>query len=62
MSKQDGYASRTAADLERKYNFGQTFGEVYGLIADAQRTAEEAKSEFEGLDQEAIFNLLTNIG
>lgn len=62
MSKQDGYASRTAADLERKYNFGQTFAEVYGLVADARKAAEEAKDAFEGLDQEQIFNLLTNYG
>lgn len=62
MSKQDGYASRTAADLERKYNFGKTFAEVYGLIDDAQRAAEEAKEAIEGLTQEQIFNLLTNFG
>ncbi len=62
MSKQDGYASRTAADLERKYNFGQTFAEVYGLVKDAQRAAEEAQSAFDGLNQEQIFNLLTNYG
>ena len=62
MSKQDGYASRTAADLERKYNFGKTFAEVYGLVSDAQQTADEAKEAIEGLDQEAIFNLLTNFG
>lgn len=62
MSKQDGYASRTAADLERKYNFGQTFAEVYGLVADARKAAEEAQNAFDGLDQEAIFNLLTNNG
>lgn len=62
MSKQDGYASRTAADLERKYKFGQTFAEVYGLVADAQRAAEEAQSAFDGLNQEQIFNLLTNYG
>lgn len=60
--KQDGTAPRTAADLERKYNFGRTFAEVYGLITDAQKLAEEAKSEIEGLDHEEIFNLLTNYG
>lgn len=62
MSKQDGYASRTATDLERKYNFGQTFAEVYNLVSDARKVAEEAKESVEGLDQEAIFNLLTNFG
>lgn len=69
MSKQDGYAARTPADLERKYNFGQTFAEVYGLVSDAQRAAEEAKDAaddankaYDGLDQEQIFKLLTNDG
>lgn len=62
MSKQDGYASRTAADLERKYNFGQTFAEVYGLISDAQTAANEAQTAVEGLDSEEIFNRLTNYG
>lgn len=61
-NKQDGYASRTAADLERKYNFGQTFSEVYGLVSDARKIAEEAQSAFEGLNQDQIFNLLTNFG
>lgn len=62
MSKQDGYASRTAADLERKYNFGQTFAEVYGLISDAQTAAKDAQMAVEGLDSEEIFNRLTNYG
>ena len=62
MSKQDGTAPRTAADLERKYKFGQSFAEVYGLVEEAQRAAEEAKSSIGELDQETIFNLLTNFG
>lgn len=62
MSKMDGYASRTATDLERKYNFGHTFAEVYGLVSDARKIAEEAQNAFEGLNQEQIFNLLTNFG
>lgn len=62
MSKQDGYSSRTAVDLERKYNFGKTFAEVYGLISDAQKAAQEAKNAFDGLSHEQIFNLLTNYG
>ena len=62
MNRQDAYSPRTAADLERKYNFGQTFAKVFGLVDDAVRTAEEAKSAYEGLDQEQIFNLLTNYG
>lgn len=62
MSKQDGTSPRTAADLERKYNFGQSFAEVYGLVEEAQRAAEEAKTNVGELDQEKIFNLLTNYG
>ena len=62
MSKQDGYSSRTAADLERKYNFGKTFAEVYGLLSDAQRAVEEAKKAVDSLTPEEIFNRLTNYG
>lgn len=69
MSKQDGYSPRTAVDLERKYNFGQSFAEVYGLAGDARKAAEdaalaaeEAKKAVEGLDPEEIFNRLTNYG
>jgi hypothetical protein len=69
MSKQDGYSPRTAADLERKYNFGQSFAEVYGLAGDARKAAEEAelaaeeaKKAIDGLDAEAIFLRLTGGG
>lgn len=62
MSKQDGYSPRTAVDLERRYKFGQTFAEVYNLVTDARKAAEEAQNAFEGLNQEQIFNLLTNFG
>lgn len=62
MSKQDGYSPRSAVDLERKYNFGKTFAEVYNLVTDAQRAAQEAQNAFDGLTQEQIFNLLTNYG
>lgn len=68
-SKQDRTATRTATDLERKYNFGETFAEFAGLASEAQKAAEEAQKAaeeankaFEGLDQDAIFNLLTNNG
>ena len=62
MSKQDRQGVRTAADLERKYNWGQTFAEVYGLVADAQKAAADALLAVEGLDSEAIFNRLTDYG
>ena len=62
MSKQDRQGVRTATDLERKYNFGRTFADVYGLISDAQKAAEEASKAVGELDHEKIFNLLTNYG
>ncbi len=62
MSKQDRQGVRTAADLERKYSFGRTFADVYGLVADAQKAIEEVNKEFESLDSEGIFNRLTNYG
>lgn len=62
MSKQDRQGVRTATDLERKYNFGRTFADVYGLIADVQKVAEEANKAIGELDHEKIFNLLTNNG
>lgn len=69
MSKQDRVASRTAEDVERKYNFGKTFAEVFGLAEDARNAAEvaqnaanEATEAVGGLDQTEIFNLLTNNG
>lgn len=62
MSKQDGYASRTAADLERKYNFGKSFAEIYNLASDARSAAIEAKNAYEGLTTNEIFNLLTDFG
>lgn len=66
MSKQDKVYARTASDLERKYNFGKTFGEVYGLISDARKSADEAMKAVDGLDKklshEEIFNRFTNYG
>ena len=68
-SKQDLVASRTASDVERKYNFGKTFAEVFGLAEDARNAAETAQQAADNaiqavgsLDQDAIFNLLTNNG
>ena len=68
-SKQDLVAARTASDIERKYNFGKTFAEVMGMADEAQRAAEKAQQAADtateavgDLDQDAIFNLLTNNG
>lgn len=69
MSKQDRQGARTVTDLERKYNFERSFAEVMGVATDARTSAEEARKaaqeandSFSGLDQTAIFNLLTNNG
>lgn len=62
-SKQDRQGARTAADIERRYNFGKTFAEVYNLVADAQSGTEAAvKALDEKLDPEEIFNRLTDYG
>lgn len=68
-SKQDLAAARTPGDIERKYNFGKTFAEVFGMAEDAQKAAEKAQQAADtateavgDLDQDAIFNLLTNNG
>ena len=61
-NKMDRQGARTPAQLEQKYNFDKSFAEVMGIATDARNYAEEAKNAFEGLDQEAIFNLLTNGG
>lgn len=65
--KQDLVAPRTASDVERK--FGKTFAEVFGLAEDAQQAAKDAQEAADkateavgSLDQDAIFNLLTNSG
>lgn len=45
MSKQDGVAVRTAADLERKYQFGKQFSELMGLANDAREAAYKVESD-----------------
>jgi hypothetical protein len=69
MSKQDRQGARTASDLERKYNFGKNFEEVMGVATNAHDSAEKAYSLAQAanesifnLDQQTIFNLLTNDG
>lgn len=42
FSKQDVVKPRTAEDLERRYNFGKTFAETSGLIAESTKTIEES--------------------
>ena len=43
--KQDRQGARTAADIERKYNYGKKFAEMYGMITDARDSVESLDSE-----------------
>lgn len=42
--KHDRTGARTAADLERKYNFGKKFSEILGLIDDSRDHVDEVAS------------------
>ena len=44
-AKQDRVAPRTATDLERKYNFGERFSEILGLIDDTRKDVESTSTE-----------------
>ena len=44
--KQDRSYARTAQDIERKYSFGKTFGEMLGLINDNRDKVDSVESEF----------------
>lgn len=50
-TKQDRVAPRTATDLERKYNFGQKFSEILGLIDDTRKNVDATSSEVRVLEQ-----------
>lgn len=65
-TKQDRVSARTPTDLERKYNFGKTFAEMFGLANEAKRAADAAKDAVDDFDNaltpEEIFNRLTDNG
>ena len=72
-AKQDRVAPRTAEDIERRTNLRQTFAEFAGMVDDAQKAADDAEAAAKAandavknlnneLDQEEIFNRLTNNG
>lgn len=44
-AKQDRQGVRTAADLERKYQFGKQFAEIMGIALDARTAVSEVDSE-----------------
>lgn len=61
-NRMDRQGARTPAALEQQYKFGKTFAEIEGIATDARRTAEQAQQAYEGLNQEEIFDRLTNKG
>jgi hypothetical protein len=62
MSKQDGFAPRTPADLQRQYRFGRTFDKLDKEVDEAQKSADNANKSLNDLDQKKIFSLLTSNG
>lgn len=63
LSKQDRHGARTAADIERKYNFDKRYAEMIGVATDARDTAENTKKKLdETMTPDEIFNILTNNG
>ena len=64
FSKQDVVKPRTAEDLERRYNFGKTFAETSGLIAENSKTIDESNKAIAQIkrtvtDQDAAIASLT---
>lgn len=69
MSKQDRIYPRTAADIERRYNFKKTFDEMQKIAVSASESASKAENSAQNsqnavgsLNQKTIINLLTNNG
>lgn len=66
MSKQDRTHTRTASELERKFDLGKTFGSVNQQVAEAKRAAASAEAAAlnlnNSLDQDGIVARLTNSG
>lgn len=46
--KMDRQGARTAADLERKYQFGKRFSEIMGLVDDTRGAISEVESTLRG--------------
>jgi hypothetical protein len=64
--KQDRQGARTAAQLEQKYRFGESFAEAVGLATQAVNTANEANKNASNpaanLTPQEVFDLLTDNG
>ena len=64
--KQDRCGVRTASEIERKYRIGKNISEAQDTANDARQTAERAAAGVDGLDekldQDEIYNRLTNNG
>ena len=61
-AKQDRASVRTFEDLNRKYMFEKKFKDIDRSVSQAQKTADEAQKAYNNLNQEEIFNRLTNNG
>lgn len=57
MSKQDRQQVRSAADLERKFNFGKTFAEMLGLINDARDAVDSVESTLRSEIKEQVTSI-----
>jgi len=59
-AKQDRQGARTAAGLERKYNFGKTFAELIGLINDARESVDATGSALSSEIERQVTSLTRN--
>lgn len=62
MSKQDGFAPRTPADLQRQYVFGRAFSNLDKEVDEAQKSADNANKSLSDLNQKKVFDILTSNG
>lgn len=54
MSKQDRQGVRTAAELERRHNFGKTFAEMLGIASDTRDQVSAIESKLRGAVLEQV--------
>ena len=59
-AKQDRTYTRTASDLERKYNFGKSFAEILGIATDARDSVDSLGSELRSEISEQVTSITRN--
>ena len=57
MSRQDSTFTRTAAELERKHNFGKKFSEILGLIDETREKVESTESSLHNEIREQVTSI-----